>query len=90
MKDPGRLETLGARKAEIEAVIGRARPDVLGDVMVVTGDGSYIEAVYFSSEAEARRAEAVALPEDMATLMADFDAAVAIEEYLDLRNPWLH
>ncbi len=90
VKDPGRLETLGARKAEIEAVIGRARPDVLGDVMVVTGDGSYIEAVYFSSEAEARRAEAVALPEDMATLMADFDAAVAIEEYLDLRNPWLH
>jgi len=83
------LQSLGERKPEIEAALRRARPDVLGDVMLVTGDGSYVESVYFSSEAEARRAEARPLPAAMAALMAEFEAAVAADEYLDLRNPWL-
>ena len=88
--DVAKLADLGHRKAEIEAAIRRARPDVIGDVMVVADDGAYIEAVYFSSEAEARRAEAAELPEDMAALMGEFMTAVAIDEYLDLKNPWLH
>lgn len=90
VKDTAMLEALGPRKAEIESALRRARPDVLGDVMIVTADGSYIEAVYFASEAEARRAEARPLPDDMAGLMEDFMAALAIDEYLDLKEPWLH
>ena len=88
--DLERFSALGGRKGEIEAALRRARPDVLGDVMVVTADGSYFDAVYFSSEAEARSAEARPLPAEMAALMEELMAAVAIDEYLDLRNPWLH
>jgi hypothetical protein len=89
VKDPQKLDALGSRKAEIEAALRAARPDVIGDVMVMTSDGAYIEAVYFSSEAEARRNEARPLPDEMAALMGEFDAAIAIDEYLDLGDPWL-
>jgi len=88
--DPEKLAALGPRKGEIEAALRRARPDVIGDVMVVTADGAYIEAVYFASEAEARRAEAAGLSDDMAALMEEFMAAVAIDEFFDLKGPWLH
>jgi hypothetical protein len=88
--DLDKLVALGSRKGEIEAALRRARPDVIGDVMVVAADGTYTEAVYFSSEAEARQGEARPFPADLATLMNEFMAAVAIDEYLDLKNPWLH
>ena len=90
VNDPQKLEQLGQRRGEIEATLGRARPDVIGDVMVVTADGAYVEAIYFTSEAEARAGEARPLPEDMAALMEEYMAAVAIDEYFDLKNPWLH
>jgi hypothetical protein len=90
VKDPQKLEELGRRKDEIEAALGRARPDVIGDVMLVTGDGTYLEAIYFNSEAEARAGEAQPLPDDMVALMEEYMAAVTIDEYLDLKNPWLH
>jgi hypothetical protein len=88
--DLDKLVALGSRKGEIEAALRRARPDVIGDVMVVAADGTYTEAVYFSSEAEARQGEARPFPADLAALMNEFMAAVAIDEYLDLKNPWLH
>src|SRR5207248_11784422 len=88
--NPEKLAALEHRKGEIETALGQARPDVLGDVMVVTGDGSYLEAIYFTSEADARRGEAGELPADMAALMDEFMSAVAIDEYLDLKDPWLH
>ena len=88
--DPEKLAALEHRKIEIETALSKARPDVLGDVMVVTADGSYFDAVYFTSEADARRAEAGELPADMAALMEEFMSAVAIDEYLDLKDPWLH
>ena len=88
--NPEKLAALEHRKGEIETALGKARPDLLGDVMVVTGDGSYLEAIYFTSEADARRGEAGELPADMAALMDEFMSAVAIDEYLDLKDPWLH
>jgi hypothetical protein len=90
VRDVQKLDALSLQKGEIEATIGKARPDVIGDVMIITADGTYIEAIYFTSEAEARRGEASELSADMAALMAEYVDAVAIDEYLDLKDPWLH
>jgi len=90
VKDAGKLAALAQRKDELEAGMGKARPDVIGDVMVIAADGSYLEAIYFTSEAEAREGEAKELPGDMAALLGEYMEAVAIDEYLDLKDPWLH
>jgi hypothetical protein len=90
VKDAEKLNALGQRAGEIEAAMGKARPDVIGDVMVIAGDGSYVEAIYFTSEAEAREGEARDLPDDLAALLGEYMEAVAIDEFLDLKDPWLH
>jgi len=90
VKDPQKLEALGKRMDEVEAVLHKARPDVIGDVMVLTADGSYLEAIYFTSEAEAREGEARELPADAAEVLGLYMEALAIDEYLDLKSPWLH
>jgi len=90
VKDPAKLDALGRRSAEIETAMRKARPEIIGDVMVLTADGSYLEAIYFTSEAAARRGEASELPADLAALLGEYMEAVAIDEYLDLKNPWLH
>ena len=88
--DRQKYEALGTHTAEIESALRSARPDVIGDVMALTADGAYVEAVYFRSEAEARAGESRPLPGDLAALMDEFMAAVAIDEYFDLKDPWLH
>ena len=90
VKDPGKLDALARRKDELESGLAKARPDVIGDVMLIAADGSYVEAIYFTSEAEARDGEASDLPDDVAALLGEFMDAVAIDEYLDLKEPWLH
>jgi hypothetical protein len=67
------------------------RPDILGNLTMVTPDGRFTIAVYFTSEAEARAGEVKALPararanrEQMRSLW------VGDPEFLDLSEPWLH
>jgi hypothetical protein len=66
------------------------RPDIIGGVVAMHGDGGYTNAVYFTSEAEAREGESKEMPADMKALM---DEEMALHEgeltYLDLRDPWL-
>jgi hypothetical protein len=74
----------------LESALAEGRPDVIGGVTVRQPDGRYCDFIYFTSEADARAGEAKEMPEEMA---AEFEAmmnAVEIEEYLDLRDPWLH
>jgi hypothetical protein len=65
------------------------RPDLLGGLRVWTGPDSYIEAAYFTSEAEARAGEQVELPEDLKASMAEFQEIMAKTEFLDLTDPQL-
>jgi hypothetical protein len=87
--DPAKLAELERRMGEVEAMLARHRPEVLGEVVAAHADGSYTEVVYFSSEADARRGEAVELPAEAVSLFGEWMSATTIDEYLDLTDPWL-
>ena len=57
---------------------------------VWTGPDRYVEAAYFTSEAEARAGEQAELPEDIQAMMGEFQEIMANTEFLDLTDPQLH
>lgn len=65
------------------------RPDVMGSLRVWTEPGAYVEAVYFTSEAEAREAEKKEPPAELVAQMGDFQEMMADVTFLDLHDPWL-
>ncbi len=87
--DAAKLDELLSRVGEFEAAMARHRPDVIGDLTVVHGDGSYSDFIYFTSEAEARANEAKELPPEMKAMFEEWMSAASIDEYLDLKNPRL-
>jgi hypothetical protein len=72
--------------------MAKFRPDVLGEVIALHADGTYTEAVYFASEAAARAGEAASedAPADVKAMLDNLMSAIAIDEFLDLRQPMLH
>jgi hypothetical protein len=66
------------------------RPDLIGVLRVWTGADTYVEAAYFTSEAEAREGETKEPPAELADQMGQFEGLTANIEFLDLRDPWLH
>jgi hypothetical protein len=50
-------EEMRSRREDIEARLRERRPDILGMVIAWHGDGGFTQAVYFTSEAAARRGE---------------------------------
>ena len=87
--DQAKAGELMARAAEFEAAMKGRRPDVLGDVTVLHGDGTYTDLVYFTSEAEAREGEAKPMPAELQAMFEEFMSAMTVDEYLDLKDPWL-
>lgn len=69
--------------------IAHLRPDLLGILRVWTGPGSYVEAAYFTSEAEARKGESAEMPDEVQAVMAEFAPIMAKTEFIDLPNPQL-
>ncbi len=66
------------------------RPDVLGGLRAWTGADAYIEAAYFTSEADARAGEQTEMPEAVQALMAGYESVLANTEFFDLTDPQLH
>lgn len=67
----------------------RERPEVIGGLMLDAGDGRFVNAIYFTSEAAAREGEQKQPPEEV---RADIEAGMALmgeAEYFDLREPIL-
>ncbi len=87
--DPEKMEALRPRMGEIDSAMKRYRPDVLGDVIAVNTDGTYTDVVYFESEAEARQGETKEMPDDVSALFHELMSAIAVDEYLDLKDPWI-
>jgi hypothetical protein len=83
--DRTRLRELDAR---FEERLADLRPDLLGSVRAWDGD-EYIEAAYFSTEAEARAAEAQEPPPDVTAELADWQQAMGDVTYYDLTSPQL-
>jgi hypothetical protein len=87
--DAGKMDAMRSRMGEMESAMKAHRPDVLGDVIAVNADGSYTDAVYFASEAEARQGETKEMPADVGALFTELMSAIAVDEYLDLKDPWI-
>jgi hypothetical protein len=87
VKDRAKADAMFARAAEAEKVLGGARPDVIGEVVAIHDDGDgYTDAVYFSSESEARANEAKPMPAEAQQMMQEFENALETAEYLDLKR----
>lgn len=87
--DAPRMKELQARVDEFEQALATHRPDVIGDVVVTHSDGTYTDAVYFTSEAEARANESKEMPAELQAMFSEWMAAATIDEYIDLKEPRL-
>jgi hypothetical protein len=66
------------------------RPEVLGSVVAMYGDGEYTMALYFTSEAEAREGERKEPPPELKAQMDELNSlSVGTPEFFDLKHPWL-
>jgi hypothetical protein len=86
VKDRARMSAID------EAFTSRAdqlRPDVLGGVRVWLGDDRYTEAVYFTSEADARANEGKELPPDVQEVFAELGDLMGEVDYTDIGTPLL-
>ena len=89
------MKASGVDRAQIERLdetfdqFADLRPDLLGGLRVWTGPDRYVEAAYFTSEADARAGEQTELPEDVQAMMGEFQELMANTEYLDLTDPQL-
>lgn len=83
-------DRLRAMDAKLGEHAGSFRPDLIGGIRVWTGPSTYIEAAYFTSEAEARANETKEPPAELAEEMGEFTEMMANIEFVDLREPWLY
>lgn len=70
-----------------EARMHELRPEIIGGTVSITADGDFVEAVYFTSEAEAREHEKMDLPEDMRATFEEMMRQMGEVTYLDLAHP---
>jgi hypothetical protein len=71
-----------------EDLLRQVRPDLIGSIRVNHGDGRFTEAAYFTSEADARKGEQEAPPDDVEG-MTEYMENLKIERFLDLTDPVL-
>lgn len=91
MKGRADRAELKAIAAEIDAVLRQARPDVLGGIVAWPGDGTFIQTVYFSSEAEARANEGrEPATDEEREAWERMGSVMQVEEYIDISDPWLY
>jgi hypothetical protein len=79
---------LRALEERLMPILSERRPDVMGSIRAWDGD-VFTDAIYFTSEADARKGEA-AMADDAGAEMAEFGALVADLTFIDLPDPWLH
>jgi len=87
VKDAAKADEMFQHAADAEKVLGGARPDVIGEVVAIHDDGDgYTDIVYFSSEAEARANEKTEMPAEAQAMMQEFESALVVDEFLDLKQ----
>jgi len=63
------------------------RPDILGGIAAIGDDGDFVQAIYFTSEAEAREGEQKPMPPDMQEMMEQSQANTTEIQFIDLTSP---
>lgn len=76
-------------EAQIAAMAQEWRPDLIGGFRMWTGPDTFIDATYFTSEADAREGEQKELPAEFSGDRAAYRQMVATTQFFDLREPWL-
>lgn len=75
---------------QVEALMGDYRPEIIGGTTALHGNGTFTEAVYFTSEPEAREGERKEPPPELQPLFDEYQALVTDLRYYDLTDPWLY
>lgn len=83
----GDRQQIAAVMQEVEAVLRRERPDILGGITLWRDDGTFIDVAYFTSEAEARAGEAKELSEEGRQVFERFQQLAPVDEWLDISDP---
>lgn len=87
VSDPARARQLASANPGAWA---QFRPEILGSLMLGGDDGTYVMAVYFTTESDARGGEQKEPPAELAAAMTELGALeVGETTYYDLRDPWL-
>jgi hypothetical protein len=87
-RDPDRARELMNEDSDEWA---KFRPEMLGSVAVQYDDGAYTMALYFTSEAEARKGEKKEPPPKLKAQMDEMNAlSIGETEFFDLKRPWLY
>jgi hypothetical protein len=90
VRDVARLRDVNDRMESQSSAWSGYRPDVIGGVTALHGDGGFTTAVYFTSEAEAREGERREPPAELKTIIEEERSLYEGEPtYYDLRDPWL-
>jgi hypothetical protein len=83
---PDRAKAEAAETPEMLEQLRTTRPDLLGGLRVWFEGGAYVEVAYFTSEAEARRAEQSS---DFSSQQQEYVDLFGEPTYIDLRAPLL-
>ena len=76
--------------AETDEILRRTRPDVIGGIVAWPGDGTFIQTVYFTSEAEARTNEkAEPATDEEREAWERMSSLMQMDEFIDISDPWL-
>jgi hypothetical protein len=84
------VERMRELNAQVPEGLRELRPDIIGWVVALHGDGGFTQAVYFRSEEAAREGERREPPPEMKAQMEEEMALMSDATFLDLREPWLH
>jgi hypothetical protein len=63
------------------------RPEILGGVAAFGDDGSFVQAIYFTSEGEAREGEKLPMPPELQQMMEQSQANTTEIAFIDLASP---
>lgn len=76
---------------ETDEILRRTRPDVIGGIVAWPGDGTFIQTVYFTSEAEARANEkAEPATDEERQAWERMSSLMQMEAFIDIADPWLY
>lgn len=82
---------LASIAAETDEILQRTRPDVLGGIVAWPGDGTFIQTVYFTSEAEARANEKrEPATDEEREAWARMSSLMQMDAFIDISAPWLY
>jgi hypothetical protein len=87
----GRLrdaERMLALQDQLQSLLGRERPEIIGGTIAIEDDGTATWTVAFTSEDAARAGERAEVSEELRALSEAMDALVTDMTYVDLHNPW--